>query len=95
MADDGAASDEEAMTAERFLTELGFDPENEDEVSLFLTWLYPLEPGSEHDMALILSGSEYSELDPERVYILWQYLREAFSVEEMAAVSGSGKVLPV
>ena len=93
MADDGAASDEEAMTAERFLTELGFDPENEDEVSLFLTWLYPLEPGSEHDMALILSGSEYSELDPERVYILWQYLREAFSVEEMAAISGSGKIV--
>lgn len=94
MADDGAASDEEAMTAERFLTELGFDPENEDEVSLFLTWLYPLEPGSEHDMALILSGSEYSELDPGQVYFLWQYLREAFSAEEMAAVSGSGKVRP-
>lgn len=87
MADDvpseSAAPDEDVITAEQFLQELGFDPEDEDAVSAFLTWLYPLEPASEHDMALILSGSEYSGLDAGKVYFLWQYLRNAFDSEEL------------
>lgn len=94
MADDvpseSAAPDEE-LTADQFLAELGFDTDNEDEVSLFLTWLYPLEPTSEHDMALILSGSEYSELDPVKVYIMWGYLRSELSgVEPVWAGDNTG-----
>lgn len=80
----------ETMTADQFLQELGFDTEDEEEVSLFLTWLYPLEPASEHDMALILSGSEYSTLDPCKVYFLWECLHGAYDSEEYWASSGTG-----
>lgn len=68
---------DDVTTVDAFLCDLGFEPADEEEISLFLTWLYPLAPSSEHDMALILSGSEYSELDPEKVYVLWHLLQDA------------------
>lgn len=95
--DDSLASnpvDDDVITAEDFFRDLGFDPENEEEISLFLTWLLPLEPGSEHDMALILSGSEYSELDPEKVYFLWQLFRDAISDADLYYASdGTGIII--
>lgn len=75
-------ADDSSLLFEQFLQDLGFDPENEEEISLFLTWLYPLQPGNEREMALILSGSEYSTLDPDMVYSLWQFLQDVIDDSE-------------
>ena len=87
MADDVPGDD--TFAVDEFLRDLGFDADDEDEVSLFLNWLLPLEPSSEHDMALILSGSEYSELDSEKVYFFWKCLQESVGDTDLL-FSGDG-----
>lgn len=90
MADDGP--EEPEVTTVEFLRELGLNPDDGEAVDAFLNWLYPLAPGSEGDMALILSGSVYSGMDSEKVYFLWHSLHTEYEVSVAANVPAGTSV---